>query len=153
MPGVVQRLGRGIALLFHDLCTRRGRVFSVTPRAHFTPGKDPVPIVQKAGWVPGPVWTDAQNLAHTGIRYWTVQPVAQSLYRLSYPAHKWRTRFFFKKEQLISRDESLSSCHVSLFFAESNWKENPSSCITVLGMMLGRDCCSSSLFCAPLHLL
>ena len=24
----------------------------------FTPGKDPVPIVQYAGWVPGPVWTD-----------------------------------------------------------------------------------------------
>jgi hypothetical protein len=23
----------------------------------FTPGKDPVPIVQEAGWAPGPVWT------------------------------------------------------------------------------------------------
>jgi len=22
-----------------------------------TPGKDPVPIVQEAGWAPGPVWT------------------------------------------------------------------------------------------------
>jgi len=26
------------------------------PRPHFTPGKDPVPIVQEAGWAPGPVW-------------------------------------------------------------------------------------------------
>ena len=26
---------------------------------HFTPGKDSVPIVQEAGWVPGPVWTGA----------------------------------------------------------------------------------------------
>jgi len=34
----------------------------------FTPGKDPVPIVQEAGWAPGPVWTVAENLAHTGIR-------------------------------------------------------------------------------------
>jgi len=23
----------------------------------FTPGKQPVPIIQKAGWAPGPVWT------------------------------------------------------------------------------------------------
>jgi len=49
-----------------------------------THGKDPVPIVQEAGWPPGPVWTDAENLFPTGIRSRTVQPVAQSLYRLSY---------------------------------------------------------------------
>ena len=30
---------------------------SSTPRAHFTLGKDPVPILQEAGWAPGPVWT------------------------------------------------------------------------------------------------
>ena len=35
-----------------------------TPRPGcFTPRKDPVPIVQEAGWAPGPVWTGAQNLA------------------------------------------------------------------------------------------
>ena len=33
----------------------------------FTPGKDPVPIVQEAGWGPGPVWTGAENLVPTGI--------------------------------------------------------------------------------------
>jgi hypothetical protein len=33
----------------------------------FTSGKDVVPIVQEAGWVTGPVWTIAENLAHTGI--------------------------------------------------------------------------------------
>ena len=26
-------------------------------------GKDQVPIEQKAGWAPGPVWTGAENLA------------------------------------------------------------------------------------------
>ena len=31
-------------------------------------GKDPVPLVQEAGWAPGPVWTDAENLVPTGIR-------------------------------------------------------------------------------------
>jgi len=29
-----------------------------------TPGKDPLPIVWKAGWTTQPVWTAAENLAH-----------------------------------------------------------------------------------------
>jgi hypothetical protein len=43
-------------------------VVSVTARPHLTLGKDPVPIVQEDGWASGPVWTGAENLAHTGIR-------------------------------------------------------------------------------------
>ena len=31
-------------------------------------GKDPVPIVQEAGWAPEPVCTGAENLAPTGIQ-------------------------------------------------------------------------------------
>jgi len=54
-PSVAQRVGRGIALLFHDHGARMGWVVSSTPRPHFIPGKDPVPIVQEAGWAPGPV--------------------------------------------------------------------------------------------------
>jgi len=67
---------RGIALLFHDHGIRRGWVVSVTPWPLFTPGKDPVPMVQEAVWAPGPVWTGAENLAPTGIRSRTFQPVA-----------------------------------------------------------------------------
>ena len=78
---------RGIALLFLDLDTRRGWGVNVTPRPLFTPGKDPVPIVQEAGWAPGPVWTGAENLAPTGIRSPDRPASSQSLYRLSYPAH------------------------------------------------------------------
>ena len=48
--------------------TRRGWGVSVTPRLLFTPGKDPVPILQEAEWAPGPVWKGAENLASTGIR-------------------------------------------------------------------------------------
>jgi hypothetical protein len=40
-----------------------------------TPGKDPVTIVQEAGWAPGPVWTGAENLATPGFDPRTVQPV------------------------------------------------------------------------------
>ena len=57
------------------------------PLPHFTPGKDPVPIVLEAGWVPGPVWTGAKNLAP----YWDSIPDrparSQSLYRLHYLTH------------------------------------------------------------------
>ena len=41
---------------------------SASRLGRFTSGKDPVPIVQKAGWAPGPVWTGAENLAPSGIR-------------------------------------------------------------------------------------
>jgi len=63
-PGVAQRVGRGIALLFHDRGTRRGWVVSSTPRPHFIPGKDPVPILQEAGCAPGPVWTGRKSRTH-----------------------------------------------------------------------------------------
>ena len=57
----------------------------LTPRpGHFTPGKDPVPIVQEAGWAPGPVWTGAENLTPTGIRSPDGPAHNESLYRLSY---------------------------------------------------------------------
>ena len=36
---------------------------SVTPRPLLTPGKDPVPNVEEAGWTSGPIWTGAENLA------------------------------------------------------------------------------------------
>ena len=43
----------------------------------FTPGRDLVPIVQEAGWAPGPVWTGAENLAPLlGLDPRTVQPIA-----------------------------------------------------------------------------
>jgi len=39
-------------------------VVSSTPRPHFTPGKDPVPILQEAWWAPGPVWTGGKSRPH-----------------------------------------------------------------------------------------
>jgi len=81
------RGSRGIALLFHDYGTRREWGVSVTPRSLFTPRKDPVPIVQEAGWAPRPVWIDAENLARTGIRFSERPARSQSLYRPRYRAH------------------------------------------------------------------
>jgi len=88
--GVAQRVGRVIALLFHERGTRRGWVVSSTPRPHFTPGKDPVPILQDAGWALGPVWTGGKSRPHRDSI--PDRPArSQSLYRLSYrplsPSH------------------------------------------------------------------
>ena len=52
--------------------------------AALPPGKDPVPIVQGAGWAPEPVWTGTENLALTGIRFPDRPARSESLYRLSY---------------------------------------------------------------------
>jgi len=61
-------------------------VVSSTPRPHFTPGKEQVPILQEAGWSPGPVWMGGKYRPH-----WDSIPdrpaQSQSLYRLSYRAH------------------------------------------------------------------
>jgi len=34
------------------------------PLLHFIPGKDPVPILQEAGWAPGPVWMGRKSRPH-----------------------------------------------------------------------------------------
>ena len=73
---------------------------SFTPKPLFTPGKDPVPILQETGWAPGPVWTGAENLPSTGIRSPDLPARRQSLHRLSYPADDVRM-------SLISN----TSCH------------------------------------------
>ena len=73
----------------------------------FTPGKDPVPIVQEAGWAPGPVWTGVENLAPTGIRSPDRPARSESLYRLSYPGPLFffaRTIFMFPTIAIINTD-------------------------------------------------
>ena len=80
-PGVAQRMGRGISLLFHDRGTRWVWVVSSTSLPHFTPGKDPVPILQEAGWAQGRSGL-AENLVPTGIRSRTVQPIPTELHGL-----------------------------------------------------------------------
>jgi len=85
----VQPVGGVEVYLYSYLTTalEGGWGISVTPRSLFTPVKEPVPIIQGAGWAPGPVWTGAENLALTGIRSQDRPARSQSLYRLSYPAH------------------------------------------------------------------
>jgi len=59
---------------------------SRTPRPPLPPGKTRYPLYRRLSGTQGRSGL-AENLVPTGIRSRTVQPVAQSLYRLSYPAN------------------------------------------------------------------
>ena len=59
---------------------------SSTPQPHFTPGKEPVTILQDVGWAPGPVWKGGKSRPHRDLIPYRLAR-SQSLYRLSYPAH------------------------------------------------------------------
>jgi hypothetical protein len=53
------------------------------PQPLFALGNDPVPIVQEAVQeAPGPVWTGAENLANTGIRFPDRPARSQLLYQV-----------------------------------------------------------------------
>jgi hypothetical protein len=86
------RESRGIGLLcFQTSALERGEGLASRPGFFLPPEKDPVPLVQEAGWAPEPVWTGAENLAPTGIRSPDRSARSQSLYRLRYPAHGLHT--------------------------------------------------------------
>ena len=59
----------------------------------FTPGNDPVPIVEEAGWAPRLVWTGTGNLKTTGILSPDLPPFSESLYRLSYSGTRTRGKY------------------------------------------------------------
>jgi hypothetical protein len=82
-------VSRGIALPFcGTFGTRWGWVVSSTPRPTLPPGKTQVPIVQEAGWAPGPVWKGGKSRPHQDLV--PDRPAhSQSLYWLSYPFLLW----------------------------------------------------------------
>jgi hypothetical protein len=90
-----------------------GWVVNATPR-RFSPGNDPVHMVQEAGWVTEPVWTGAENLAPTGIRSPDRPACSESLYRLSYPAGitKPSITFFERESERVSH--RCSSVHLKI---------------------------------------
>jgi hypothetical protein len=109
---------RGITLTFRDHGTRREWGVSVTPRQLFTPGKNPLHIVQKAGWAPGPVWTGTENFAPTGIGSRDRPARSQSLYRLRYLAlYRWtKLRFFYVEA------DGLYNYQICLNFSIRNYR-------------------------------
>jgi len=75
-------LSRGITLLFLGPSALDGMGSHPHAPVASNPGKDPVPIVQEAGWAPGPVWTGGKSRLH---RDSITDRPALIQYRLSYP--------------------------------------------------------------------
>jgi len=74
------------------------------PRLHFTPGKDPVPILQEAGRAPGPVWTGGKFRPH---RYSILDIKVHVLkYKICYS--------IFKYYLIIPEDDTEMSKHVGM---------------------------------------
>ena len=86
------------------------------PRPYFTPGKDPVPIVQEAGWAPGPVWTGGKSRPYRDSI--PDRPArSQSLCRLSYPTHRHTVYIL----QYVK--DTLNPLYAFIgFITMSNWK-------------------------------
>jgi len=70
---VAQRLGRGIALLFHDSGTRGSKWSAARPGRNLPPGKTQYPFYRRLGGPQGRSGM-AENLVPTGIRSRTAQP-------------------------------------------------------------------------------
>ena len=96
-PGLAQRVGRGIALLFHERGTRRGEWSAARPDRTLPPGKSRLPVHMRldgpqvrSGWM--------EKLVPTGIRSRTVQPfvsrytdwATRPLYIYIYITHTYR---------------------------------------------------------------
>ena len=63
-----------------------GEWSAARPDRTLPPGKDPIPILEGAGWAPGPVWTGGKSRPHRDSI--PDRPArSQSLYRPIYPAH------------------------------------------------------------------
>jgi len=60
--------GRSIAVCTLSLDARRGWVVSTMPLPLSTQERDPVPILQEAGWALGPLWMGLENPTATEIQ-------------------------------------------------------------------------------------
>ena len=93
-----QRGSRGIALPFHDYGTRRGEGSASRSGRSLPPGKTRYPLYRGLG---GPQCRSGQERkisSPSGFDPRTVQPVAHSLYQLSYPAHN-STKTWSEKQE------------------------------------------------------
>jgi hypothetical protein len=73
------------------------------------------------GWVWPQGWSGwAENIAPLGLDPRTIQPVAQSLYRLSYPAHKYINYTFFKISTIFKSHHRLHTVRLTCTQIQSN---------------------------------
>jgi hypothetical protein len=76
-------------------------VVNATPRPFYLRERNSVPIVQEAGWAPGPVWMGAKNSATTGVRSRTVQAVASRYIDWTILAHGTVYSEYYAKDSVF----------------------------------------------------
>jgi len=72
------KTGRGVEIKIYSLFNLGAGwrcVVNVTRRARYPRERDPVPIVEEAGWATGPVRRGVENLAPSGLDYRTSKSV------------------------------------------------------------------------------
>ena len=117
---MAQRVGRGIALLIHDLGARRGEWSAARPGRSLPPGKTRYPMYRRLGGPQGPSGR-AKILAPTVIRSPDRPACSQSPYRLSYPAQtqerviKKLTNNLIKTKRQMWVRSSLYTVHRTLY--------------------------------------
>ena len=110
---------------------------SSMPQLHFTPRKDPVLIVQEAGWAPGLVWMGGKSRPHQ-------DPIldhpahSQSLYQLSYPGPPQYSysvlkysMFFWKSLQIKKLETKTTQCAKTVTLCE-----HPLTCYSTLHCLI-----------------
>jgi hypothetical protein len=66
-------------------------MFNVTPRPLYSREREPITIVQEAGWVSGSLWIGTENLATIGVLTLDRPAHSESMYRLRHSARLKKT--------------------------------------------------------------
>ena len=118
------------------------------------PRKNPVPILQEAGWSPGPVWTGGKFRPHRD-SIPDRPALSQSLYRLSYPAHTcvyYISAFYRMSYKLLCGNREGLNCVLSAFSIVCNILQNCSYTSPYCCQVLYHWCIYECLFvCVWLH--
>jgi len=130
-----------------------GEWSAARPARTLPPGKDPVPILQEAGWAPGPVWTGGKSRRHRD----TIpdRPTrSQSLYQLSYlhymksPNIMLRPRRECQKSPpkifiYVPTDKVLAACRYGIWIFSSKFSVKWTQVASRLGVF-AKDVCGLS---------
>jgi hypothetical protein len=107
----------------------RGECSAARPGRNLPPGKTRYPFYRRLGGPQGRSGR-AENLVPAGIRSLTVQPVPQSLYRLSYPAHI--LNLFGAENYSIIKTDLNSNVNIKKFYSYSQYLLHFSAVLTTL---------------------
>ena len=95
----------------------------LTPRSgRFRTRNKLVTTVQEAGWVPGPVWTVAENLAPIRFRFSDHPSRSESLYLLSYPVLRYKKETRRRSGIFLAKKSQYPKQHFSRY--RLRWDSN-----------------------------